>query len=64
MNNPVPLEYVTSFAQTSQALMLQLATPLLTSGEHGADFNRFAEVAQAQQDYLQRMSALWLSTIT
>jgi polyhydroxyalkanoate synthase subunit PhaC len=64
MNNPVPLEYVTSFAQTNQALMLQLATPLLTSGEHGADFNRFAEVAQAQQDYLQRMSALWLSTIT
>jgi hypothetical protein len=35
MNNPVPLEYVTSFAQTNQALMLQLATPLLTSGEHG-----------------------------
>jgi len=64
MNNPVPLEYVTSFAQTSQALMLQLATPLLTSGEHGANFNRFAEVAQAQQDYLQRMSALWLSTMT
>ena len=46
MNNPVPLEYVTSFAQTNQALMLQLATPLLTSGEHGADFNRLAEVAQ------------------
>jgi len=43
MNNPVPLEYVTSFAQTNQALMLQLATPLLTSGEHGADFNRLAE---------------------
>jgi polyhydroxyalkanoate synthase subunit PhaC len=64
MNNPVPLEYVTSFAQTNQALMLQLATPLLTSGEHGANFNRFAEVAQAQQDYLQRMSALWLSTMT
>jgi len=64
MNNPVPLEYVTSFAQTNQALMLQLATPLLTSGEHGADFNRLAEVAQVQQDYLQRMSALWLSTMT
>jgi polyhydroxyalkanoate synthase subunit PhaC len=64
MDNPVPLEYITSFAQTNQALMLRLAAPLLTGGEHGVDFNRFAEVAQAQQDYLQRMSALWLSTIT
>jgi hypothetical protein len=26
MNNPVPLEYVSSFAQTNQALMLHLAT--------------------------------------
>jgi polyhydroxyalkanoate synthase len=64
MNNPIPLEYVTSFAQANQALMLHLATPLLTGGERGTDFNRFAEVAQAQQDYLQRMSALWLSTMT
>ena len=30
MNNPVPLEYVTSFAQTNQALMQHLATALLT----------------------------------
>jgi polyhydroxyalkanoate synthase len=64
MSNSIPLEYITSFAQTNQALMLHLAAPLLTRGEHGADFNRFAEVAQAQQDYLQRMSALWLNIMT
>jgi hypothetical protein len=59
MNKPVPLEYVTSFAQTNQALMQHLATALLTGGDKGADFHSYAEVARAQQDYLQRMSTLW-----
>jgi polyhydroxyalkanoate synthase subunit PhaC len=63
MNNPVPLEYVTSFAQTNQALMQHLATALLTGGDLGADFHSYAEVAQAQQDYLQRMSTLWLGAM-
>ena len=63
MNNPVPLEYVSSFAQTNQALMLHLATQLLTEGEHGADFHRFAELAQTQQDYMRQMGTLWLSTM-
>jgi polyhydroxyalkanoate synthase subunit PhaC len=63
MNNPVPLEYVTSFAQTNQALMQHLATALLTGGDRGADFHSYAEVVQAQQDYLQRMSTLWLGAM-
>ena len=33
MNNPVPLEYVTSFAETNQAMMQQLATTLLSAGD-------------------------------
>ena len=64
MNGTAPIEYLSSFAQTSQALMLHLAAPLLTAGSDGADFTRYAEVAIAQQSYLQRMGALWLSTIT
>ena len=63
MNNPVPLEYVTSFAQTNQALMQHLATALLSGGDRGAAFHSYAEVAQAQQDYLQRMSTLWLGAM-
>jgi polyhydroxyalkanoate synthase len=63
MNNPVPLEYVTSFAQTNQALMQHLATALLTGGDRGAAFHSYAEVAQAQQDYLQRMNTLWLGAM-
>jgi hypothetical protein len=31
MNNPIPLEYLMSFSQTSQAMMQQLATGLLTT---------------------------------
>ncbi len=63
MNGTAPIEYLSSFAQTSQALMLHLAAPLLTAGADGADFTRYAEVAMAQQGYLQRMGALWLSTV-
>jgi hypothetical protein len=63
MNGTAPIEYLSSFAQTSQALMLHLAAPLLTAGSDGADFTRYAEVAMAQQGYLQRMGALWLSTV-
>jgi hypothetical protein len=64
MNNPVPLEYVTSFAQTNQALMQHLATALLSGGDRGAAFHSYAEVAQAQQDYhLQRMNTLWLGAM-
>jgi polyhydroxyalkanoate synthase len=63
MNNPVPLEYVTSFAQTNQALMQHLATALLTGSDNGANFQNYAEVAQAQQGYLQQMSTLWLGVM-
>jgi hypothetical protein len=34
MNNPVPVEYISSFTQANQSLMLHLATELL--GEAGA----------------------------
>src|SRR4029077_5971541 len=60
MNQPVPLEWVTSFVQTNQALVQHLATALLSSGgAHGADFQSYSQLAQVQQDYLQRMSAVW-----
>jgi poly[(R)-3-hydroxyalkanoate] polymerase subunit PhaC len=63
MNNPIPLEYVTSFADANQAMMQQLTSALLTSGDSGADFSRFAEVAAVQQNYLAEMSALWMNTL-
>jgi polyhydroxyalkanoate synthase len=63
MNNPVPIEYAASFAQASQALMLHLASELLSEGGRSADFQRFAELAQVQQDYIQQMGTLWLSTM-
>jgi hypothetical protein len=63
MNSAPPIEYLSSFAQTSEALMLHLTTPLLTSGGVGADFRRYAEIAMAQQDYLQRMGTLWLTIV-
>jgi polyhydroxyalkanoate synthase subunit PhaC len=63
MNNPIPLEYLTSFSQTSQAMMQQLATGLLTSGDNATEFTRFRELASVQQDYLQQMGALWMSSI-
>ena len=53
MNNPIPLEYLTSFSQTSQAMMQQLATGLLTSGDNATNFTRYSEV---QQNYLQQMA--------
>src|SRR6476660_9662117 len=62
MNQPVPLEWVTSFVQTNQALVQHLATALLSAdGAHGADFQSYAQLAQVQQDYLQRMSAVWVN---
>jgi polyhydroxyalkanoate synthase len=63
MNNPIPLEYVTSFADANQAMMQQLTSALLTSGDSGADFSRFAEVALVQQNYLAEISALWVNTL-
>ena len=49
MNNPIPLEYLTSFSQTSQAMMQQLATGLLTSGDNATNFTRYSELASVQQ---------------
>jgi polyhydroxyalkanoate synthase len=63
MNNPIPLEYVTSFANANHAMMQQLASAMLTSGDSGADFSRFAEVALVQQNYLAEMSALWVNAL-
>jgi polyhydroxyalkanoate synthase len=63
MNNPVPVEYVSSFTQTNQSLMLHLATELLGEGGRIGDFQRFAELAQVQQDYLQQMGTLWFNTM-
>jgi hypothetical protein len=60
MNNPIPLEYLTSFSQTSQAMMQQLATGLLTSGDNATTFTRYSELASVQQNYLQQMGAFWV----
>jgi poly[(R)-3-hydroxyalkanoate] polymerase subunit PhaC len=62
MNNSLPVEYVSSFTQANQALMLHLATQLLGAGAYSGDFQRFTDLAQVQQDYVQQMGALWLST--
>jgi hypothetical protein len=51
MNNPVPIEYVYSFTQANQSLMLHLATELLGEGRRIGNFQRFAELVQVQQDY-------------
>jgi hypothetical protein len=63
MTNQIPLEYVTSFADSNQAIMQQLTSALLTSGDSGAEFSRFAEVASVQQNYLAEMSALWVNAL-
>jgi polyhydroxyalkanoate synthase subunit PhaC len=63
MNNPIPLEYVTSFADANQAMMQQLASALLTSGNAGSDLSRFAEAAVLQQNYLAEMGGLWMRTL-
>ena len=63
MNNPIPLEYLTSFSQTSQAMMQQLATGLLTSGDNATNFTRYSELALVQQNYLQQMGAVWMNSI-
>ena len=49
MNNPVPVEYVSSFTQANQSLMLHLATELLGEGGRIGDFQRFAELAQVRK---------------
>lgn len=64
MNNPIPLEYVTSFVEANQAMMQQLTSALLTSGDIGSDFSRFAEAAAVQQKYLADMGGLWMSSLT
>ena len=61
MNNPIPLEYLMSFSQTSQAMMQQLATGLFTSGDNATNFTRYSELASVQQNYLQQMGALWVN---
>ena len=63
MNNPVLVEYVTSFAETSQAMMQQLATTLLTAGDTGSEFARLTQVTLAHQQYMAEMSAAWTGTI-
>jgi polyhydroxyalkanoate synthase len=63
MSNPVPVEYLSSFTQANQSLMLHLATELLGEGGRIGDFQRFAELAQVQQDYVQQMGALWFNTM-
>ena len=63
MNETLPVEWVTSFVQTNQALVQHLTAALLSSGgAQGADFQSYAQLAQVQQDYMQRMSALWVDT--
>ena len=62
MNNPIPLEYLMSFSQPSQAMMQQLATGLLTSGDNATNFTRCSELASVQQNYLQKMGALWVNS--
>ena len=63
MNNPIPLEYVTSFSQASQAMMQQLAAGLLMGGDNPTDFTRYAELASVQQKYLQEMGAVWTNSV-
>ena len=63
MNDPVSVEYVSSFTQANQSLMLHLATELLGEGGRIGDFQRFVELAQVQQDYLQQMGTLWFNTM-
>src|SRR3981081_327391 len=62
MKNPIPLEYLMSFSQTSQAMMQQLATGLLTSGDNATNFTRYSELASVQQNYLQQMGAFWVNS--
>jgi polyhydroxyalkanoate synthase len=63
MTNQIPLEYVTSFVDSNQAIIQQLTSALLTSGDSGTEFSRFAEVASVQQNYLAEMSALWVNAL-
>ena len=62
-SNPLPIEYLTSFAQTSQAVMQQLGTVLLASGDSNSDLARFTQLATTQQTYLADMGGVWLKSI-
>src|SRR5262245_48287370 len=64
MNSPVPVEYVSSFMQANQSLMLHLATEVLGERGRSGELQRVAELAQLQQGYLQQMGALWLNAMT
>src|SRR5215467_14388826 len=63
MSTPIPVEYLTTFAQSTQALMQQLAAALLTNQQDGSQFARFPALAAAQQEYLTQMGAVWLDTM-
>jgi hypothetical protein len=52
---PDPARVLTSFSQTSQAVIQQLATGLLRSGDNATNFTRYSELAQ-QRD------ALWVNS--
>jgi hypothetical protein len=49
MNNPIPLEYLTSFSQTRQAMMQQFATGLT----HGVGSTKFPEIEPAPGRYVK-----------
>src|SRR5947209_3150498 len=61
MNGPVPVEYASALAQTSQALMQELASALTGQDAPAAGFDRYMKFASAQQNYLQQMGLLWAS---
>ena len=64
MNEPVPLEWVTSFAANQPgAGSTSRNRAAVIGGGHGADFQRYSQLAQVQQEYLQRMSAVWANAI-
>src|SRR2546423_8223502 len=60
----MPTEYVTALTQTSQALMQQLGTALLTGDGAASDFGQYVRLGEVQQNYLQEMGALMVSSMT
>lgn len=61
MNRPIPLEYATTLAQTSQMLMQELGSALMSQEGQSAGFDRYMKFAAVQQNYLQQMGLLWAS---
>ena len=58
MNNPIPLEYLTSFSQTSQAMMQQLATGLTHApGQHRVSRDRAC--ARPLRHGAHRLNQIW-----